>query len=293
VKVLLLHNPTAGGGKPSKEDLLGLLSRADCDTDYLATDDPQLERRLTDPVDLLAIAGGDGTVAKVLTHVDGDTAPVTILPLGTANNLAGALGIRGSIGDLVAGLRQSRMVALDVGMSDGPWGLQRFFESVGFGMLAGALGPVNQSRLPSPQKIPEGRQAVRRVLRDMPPTRLRARLDDRLLDEEILMLEVSKVAALGPRLRIAPGAEPGDGFLHVAYLPVERREAMLAWLDDPEEGTDAPTVVRTTRRAEVAWHDTPSHLDDFFHDEPARPARVQAWLQPGTVKVLVPGGHPR
>ena len=76
----------------------------------------------------------------------------------------------------------------------------------------------------------------------------------------------------------------------IAYLPVEQREAMLAWLDHAEDGSAAPTVVQTARRAEVRWQDTPSHLDDFFHDEPAEPADMQAWLQPAAVKVLVPAG---
>jgi diacylglycerol kinase (ATP) len=290
VKVLLLHNPTAGGGQTSKESLIRLLSHSDCDVSYLATDDPQLERRVADPVDLLVIAGGDGTVAKVLTHVDSDTAPVTILPMGTANNLANALGIHAPIADLIAGLRNGRTVGLDIGMTEGPWGRQPFFESVGFGALARALGPVNESRVPSRQKIPEGRKALRRVMQDMRPARLQMSLDGRLIEAELLMLELATVGSLGPRLCIASGAKPGDGLLHVAYLPVEQREAMLAWLDHPEDGSAAPTVVQTARRAEVRWQDTPSHLDDYFHDEPAEPADMQAWLQPAAVKVLVPAG---
>jgi diacylglycerol kinase (ATP) len=289
VKVLLLHNPTAGSDQTSQDELTSLLSRAGCDVEYLPTDHPELPQRVTDKVDALAIAGGDGTVAKVLTHLNGDTAPVTILPMGTANNLARALGIRASLPELVAGLRHGRVVPMDVGMSEGPWGRQRFFESAGFGAIAQALGPVNKSKVPSHQKIPQGRHAMREVFQDMRPARFRIRLDDQTFEEELLILELAKIASLGPRLCLAPEADPGDGFIHVASLPVDRRQAMLDWLDDPEDGGAAPMVVRRAREAEVTWHDTPSHLDDFFHEEPQQSATMSAWLEPSAVKVLVPG----
>lgn len=272
-----------------KEDLIKLLATAGCEVDYIPTDDPELARRLHDPVDLLVVAGGDGTVAKVLTEVRGETAPVTLLPMGTANNLARALGIRAAVPDLVQGLRYGRVVPLDVGQSEGPGGRQRFFESAGFGAIARALGPVNESRVPSHQKIPEGRKAMRQVFQEMPPARLRVTLDDRTLDGEFLMLELAKIASLGPRLCLAPQADPGDGLLHVCALPAEHRQAMMQWLDDPEEGGGAPMVVYRSRKAEVTWTDTPSHLDDFFHEVPEEACTMRAWLEPAAVRVLVPG----
>jgi diacylglycerol kinase (ATP) len=289
VKVLLLHNPTAGNDQPSKDELLGLMARAGCDSDYLPTDHPDLKARLADPVDLLMIAGGDGTVAAVLGQLEGETAPVTILPLGTANNLSRALGIEGTAEDLIAGLAHGRLSNLKIGISEGPWGRQRFFESAGFGAIACALGPVNASRVPSHQKIPQGRHAMREVFQDLRPARIGVRLDDRHFDEEFLRVAVSNIASLGPRLCLAPKADPGDGLLHVACLTTSRRQAMLDWLDDPEDGGAAPMEVYTSRTAEITWRDTPSHLDDYFHKAPDASCTMRAWLEPSAVKVLVPG----
>ena len=288
-KILLLHNPTAGNERMPKEDLVKLLASTGCDVDYLATDDASLAERLHDPVDLVAVAGGDGTVAKVLNEVRGDVAPVTLLPMGTANNLARALGIRATLPELVQGLHHGRVVALGVGDSAGPWGRQRFFESAGFGAIAQAGGPVNQSRVPTHQNIPEGRKAMRLVFQEMKPARLRVALDDQTLDDEFLMLEISKIASLGPRLCLAPQADPGDGLLHVCALPSDRRQAMMDWLDDPEDGGAAPMVLYRSRKVEVTWQGTPSHLDDFFHEPPESPCTMRAWLEPAAVKILVPG----
>jgi diacylglycerol kinase family enzyme len=290
VRVLLLHNPTAGDDSPTADDLVGILRRAGFSVDYLPTDDPALQRRLTDPVDLLAVAGGDGTVAVVLAQLDGGTAPLTILPLGTANNLARALGIAADDGlpALVAGLRQGRQVPLKFGQSSGPWGRQRFFESAGFGAIARALGPVNASKVPSAEKIPQGRRAMKQVFRELRPARLAISLDGRRTEEELLMLELTRIASIGPKLCIAPPADPGDDFLHVACLPTSSRAKMVEWLDDPESGP-APLLLRKARRVEVQWRDTPSHLDDYFHDAPAQPCTMQAWLASLAVDVLVPG----
>ena len=289
MKVLLLHNPTAGSDQTSTEELIGLLDQAGCQVEYLPTDHPELPHRLSDPVDALVIAGGDGTVAKVLAQVKGETAPVTILPMGTANNLARALGISAPLPELAAGLKGGHVVPLDVGMTEGPWGEQRFFESVGFGALALALGPVNRSKVPSEEKIPQGRHAMRQVFHDIRPARLRIRLDDREWEDDLLMLELAKIPALGPRLCLSPAADPGDGFIHVAMLPTDRREAMMDWLDDPECGVAAPMITQKARRAEVSWSGTPSHLDDFFHETESRTCTMRAWLEPAAVKVLVPG----
>ena len=103
MNILLLHNPTAGDDRPSERELVELLRAARHDVSCVATDDPQLAQRLVEKVDLLLVAGGDGTVATVLEKIEGAAAPLGILPLGTANNFARALGIEGEIEAIIDG----------------------------------------------------------------------------------------------------------------------------------------------------------------------------------------------
>ena len=51
--------------------------------------------------DLYVVAGGDGTVGKVITGIRDRNIPVAIIPSGTANNIAKSLCIEGSLDTLV------------------------------------------------------------------------------------------------------------------------------------------------------------------------------------------------
>src|SRR5690242_6478542 len=74
------------------------------------------------PADLIAVAGGDGTVRKVATRLIGRRLPLTILPCGTANNIAKSLGIQQSPTRLIAGWPSATHKAIDVGSLRGPKG---------------------------------------------------------------------------------------------------------------------------------------------------------------------------
>ncbi len=288
VNILLLHNPTAGDDRPSERELVELLRNARHDVSRVATDDPQLAHRMLEKVDLLLIAGGDGTVATVLEKIEGGSAPIGILPLGTANNLARTFGIEGEIEELIDGLAGGELAPVDFGVADGPWGRCRFFESAGFGAIAEGLGPVNAARVPSAEKIPSGRRALRETFGRMAPARLQLTIDGEREDLSLLMLELARIDTIGPRLRLAPEATPGDGTIHVVTLAPESREAMLAWLEDPEAGAPAPVQVRRARQVEVAWQDTASHLDDNFFERPEQHCRMKATIELAAVRILRP-----
>ncbi len=288
MNILLLHNPTAGDDRPSERELVELLRAARHDVSCVATDDPQLAQHLVQKVDLLLVAGGDGTVATVLEKIEGGAAPLGILPLGTANTFARALGIEGEIEALIEGLAAGELVPVDFGIAEGPWGRCRFFESAGFGALAEGLGPVNAARVPSAEKIPSGRHALREAFSRMEPVGLQLTVDGERRDETLLMLELARIDTFGPRLRLAPAATPGDGTIHVVTLAPQAREAMLGWLEDPDTGRPAPVAVRRARQVEVAWEGTASHLDDNFFESPQQPCRMKATIEVAAVRFLVP-----
>src|SRR5512134_1926658 len=95
MRALLVHNPSAGSGRPTGEELLAALDRAGFSATYCSTKNGDLEEALAQPADIVIVAGGDGTVAKIARTLNDRKTLVAILPFGTANNIARCLGISG------------------------------------------------------------------------------------------------------------------------------------------------------------------------------------------------------
>ena len=286
--ILLLHNPKAGDNGIDADGLRRLLRGAGHAVDYRESEPRDVRRWLRADAELIAVAGGDGTVADVLRVMPPDAPPVAILPLGTANNLARALGVRGSLEAIVAGLAGGRTIPIDVGIAEGPWGREPFFESVGLGVIAHALGPVNRQRVPSTQKIPLGIAAMLASLEAMQAGPVRLTVDGAADEAGLLMLEVMTLPSIGPQLRFAPAAHPGDGCFHVVTATARDRTALARWIADPDRRAAAPVQVRTARRVEVRWQGLESHVDDAFHPARAVGADLTITLDPGAVRIRVP-----
>src|SRR6059058_2805164 len=139
MRITLMHNPKAGRGKLVKKDLMAALSRAGHLAIYQSTKKSDYKEALREPADLVLAAGGDGTVGKVGRELIDSGIPLSVLPLGTANNLARSLGFTASPEEIITELERGRRRAFDVGLAQGPWDKRYFFESAGGGLLADYL----------------------------------------------------------------------------------------------------------------------------------------------------------
>jgi diacylglycerol kinase (ATP) len=83
---------------------------------WQSTRESDWERVFGEAVDLVVAAGGDGTVRKVFRQLAGKDVPATVLPLGTANNIARSLGFEDDDPDsLVRGWPNGRLWSYDIG----------------------------------------------------------------------------------------------------------------------------------------------------------------------------------
>lgn len=286
MRVLLFHNPTAGSGEEDHGDPEALLGRAGHRVDRRGTAEG-IDARGADAYDLVAIAGGDGTVGKAVRALHGTDVPFTILPLGTANNIAASLGIRGKPLSLIGGLPRAVERRLDLACAQGPWGRRVLVEGAGIGGIASALARAKAEHLSGDQKIGAGRTILQGLLRAAAPLRLNASLDGIALPDDLLALEVLRSPVIGPRLCLAPGVQPGNG-LHLAYLRPERREAFLDWIAGNPEREPAPIDVIAGERAVFAWSGEALHLDDTYPDPPEGSAAVVVTPAPPPLRVLIP-----
>jgi len=126
MRITLIHNPKAGDANHGRKQLMAALAKAGHHAIYHSPKERGFKKALKQPTDLVLAAGGDGTTAKVAHALVDSGVPLSVLPLGTANNLARALGFVASPEEIIARLEGGKKRAFDVGLAYGPWG-ERYF----------------------------------------------------------------------------------------------------------------------------------------------------------------------
>jgi diacylglycerol kinase (ATP) len=299
MRLSLIHNPKSGDDDHAGEQLVELLAKAGHEVSYFRSKGPW-QAAIDERPDLLVIAGGDGTVGEVARAIAGRPVPMTILPIGTANNIAGWLGLSGiPLEELVAGWPGGFVQPFDCGVARGPWGTSRFLESVGVGLLAhlmseidaGESGYVNQLN-GRETRITAAREVLERVLGRSNPFRTDIRLDGVDLSSEYLLVEVLNFGAAGPNLQLAPDADGADGMLDVVLVEAHERDWLAQHLSaigsDP---LNAPSLrVHHARHVTIRCERCMVHLDDeLWPEHAADPSLiVEASVEPGVLTFLVP-----
>jgi diacylglycerol kinase family enzyme len=283
-----VHNASAGIREPSLETLTELIEQAGYRVKYRNSKRPDLEAKLDKQGDLVVAAGGDGTnaqVAKILLSKPEPGAPMAILPIGTSNNIALSLGITEPPEQLIPRWNETPLRKLSHGIAHAHWGEQRFIEGVGLGSLAEATTPKpkeakDRSVKGRARRITDGRIAFRRAIKHAKPERLYVTVDGTRIEDEVVLIEILNISQVGPRLRLAPNADPGDNLLDVAYVATEHRGALLEWLDalihdDLDAGVVGPPPVATIPGAKItiAWNGMDLRIDDKF---PLMPGQATA-----------------
>src|SRR5206468_8333217 len=122
MRVILIHNAKAGDERqPDGGRLLALVRSAGHDVRYQSVREDDWHLALEQPADLVAAAGGDGTVAKIARKLIGRPVPMAILPTGTANNVARTLRLSETrLEQLVAGWETADRLKFDVAIATGP-----------------------------------------------------------------------------------------------------------------------------------------------------------------------------
>jgi YegS/Rv2252/BmrU family lipid kinase len=295
--LLLITNAGAGGGRDDGLDLaLGVL-REDADVEVASTENPgELDGVLHRAgCRRIVVAGGDGSLHAVVTalHRRHELAERTLglIPLGTGNDFARALGIPLDPGEAAAALLNGTPRRMDL-ILDELGGV--VVNSVHAGASAQAsrrgarwkhrLGPFGIGILGYP--IGAAMAAVR------PPfVRLRIEADGEVIsdmDQHILMIAVGNGTSVGGGTELTPDADPTDGMLDVmvsfATGPIER--LAYAWklrTGDHDERSD--TITLRARQVTVSG-------EDFFlaaDGEISGPERRRSWhLEKGAYSMIVP-----
>ena len=305
MRVVLVHNPKSGDDDHSGEHLVELLRAAGHQVRYSDAKRRHWLGALDDRPDLVAIAGGDGTVREVATAAADRGIPVTILPTGTANNIAGWLGLTGiPHSDLAASWDGAPAQLLDLGVAIGPRGMSGFLESVGVGVLAAVIAEIDTGGAAfvnelsnRDARISAAVQVFKQVLGQAQAIPCRIRLDDRELTDDYLMVEVLNFGAAGPNLRFSPHADGADGLLDIVLVGAQERDCLEAHVSalekDPLYVGTLPTF--QARHVTITCQGGLLHVDDELWTEPGEQAVItaEAMLRSRALTFLVPEGATR
>lgn len=306
MRLTLVHNPESGSDQPSGDALVALARDAGYDVTYQSTKDATLGRALESPGDLVLVAGGDGTVAKVAKQLVGRNVPLAVAPLGTSNNIARSLGLHGSAREIIQGLSTAVTVSLDVGRASAPWGTARFVEAVGIGFFGRVLRHAEERREradadPGTTPVPTALRGIHRALDGYRACHRDVLADGEDLSGPYVMVAVMNICSIGPRMTLAPSADLGDGRLDLLLLHESERAALADHLSDLADGRDVRFSVptRRVRHVSVGWDIHEGHLDDEVWPDRGAPERerwaegpvtVEAEIVDAPLRVLVPGG---
>lgn len=279
MRVTLILNPGAGNGSKTRAELERAIWAAGHEVEVRETKKKGIAKALRDPGDLVVVAGGDGTVGRAMKLLAGTSVTMTILPTGTANNIATSLGLRGDPERLAASWAKLKVRKVDVGKVTGPWGESRFVESVGIGLLGELIHPDVGDDI---EGTDEARTEARRLARTLPAPFRRVELDGEDRSGNYLLLEAMNIRSAGPNLWLADHARVGDGKLEVVRALESDRPMLVALAD--AFGTSRPTLSTEQAKRVRLWCEADElHVDDDHGTE------LGGWTGEAVVDVCLDG----
>jgi len=297
-RIALLVNPTAGRGRAARwaGPVADRFRAAGYDVQPLtgasAEESSALARKaVAGGVDALVALGGDGLVHLAVQAVAQQPVTLGIVPAGTGNDIARALGLP----------RADPVAATDVVLEGGTTAVDaaRLRFDTGGGSdrwFAGVLASGFDSRVNERANAMGGGRArypaaMLAELRTLGAVQYRITVDGELLTTDAVMVAVANTATYGAGMRIAPDADPTDGELDVTVVGVVTRRELLRVFPRVYSGSFVThRAVRRLRghtvRVEAADRDVV--IVAYADGERVGPLPVTATVVPGALRVATP-----
>src|SRR5881394_4428794 len=271
MRILLVHNPKAGSEEHEGEDFIKALKRAGHKATYQSSKKKGITKALKKKIDLVLVAGGDGTVSKAARRLVAmnSEVPVSVLPVGTANNFARSLGFCLSAKELIERLNDGKCGTFDVGLARGPWGKRYFFEGAGAGLFADYMrAPKRDGKKDKPKSKAEAmRSHVKELRRRLQTYRARQweiEVEGSDLSGRYLLWHAMNIRSVGPVLALAAGAKTNDGAFDFVGAREKDRKVLLDYLKTRASGKRSrfPISKKRFTRMRLRWKKAPLHFDD-------------------------------
>ena len=271
-KALIIFNPYAGRGRGAKraEAVVAALHAVDFEFDSVVSEDrghaiELAERAVEAGRELIVAAGGDGTINEVVNGImqaeqHGTTARLGVLPIGSGNDFAGALGIPTDMQRAAEILKRGAVRRIDIGTVNG-----RYFDNnVGMGFEAQVNIEAHKMTWLRGQMMYLA--AILRATVSFPhPVVTIDRDGQRIENKSILMVTAGNNRRIGGGFLVFPDAVPDDGLLDLCVVDAIPRREILRLLPKLPKGhhVGEPVVemTRFTRLVVESESPLPVHAD--------------------------------
>jgi diacylglycerol kinase (ATP) len=287
-RLLLVANENAsgvGGHREAVDRAASLLRRQGAMVEATSTaSSDELDALVSEEERRVVLLGGDGTLHAV-ANIHGHTPEVALLPLGRANNIARALGVPLSLADAAALAVSGGSLALDGISVEAPGLSMTAVEGVSVGFHAQARARyhgVNSADTAA------GVAAALGAFARFEPVSLALEVDGHLEVRRVGQLFLVNFPFFGPRLPVAPGADPTDGALELVELDAGGRISLAAQLARLRRGTHlerSGVRIRTARRVRIA---TCGRSPVVADTTVLGAGPVELGVRPRTIRVVAP-----
>ncbi|MGM7666253.1 YegS/Rv2252/BmrU family lipid kinase [Microbacterium sp. A93] len=226
---MVVINPTARGGTAGRAAVRAIERLRERGASVTVDDGRSFEdtRRALDEArtgrpDAVVVVGGDGTMRLAVEALHGTQIPLTLIPVGTGNDFATALGIPRD--PLVAAdlAFDGRLTSLDIARATRADGSSQLFATI---LASGFDSKVNEraNRMRWPQGRARYNIAIAIEFALLRPIEYRLSwIDDQgnpgEYDGPLLLTAVANTTTYGGGVPISPNADPSDGLLDLTFV---------------------------------------------------------------------------
>lgn len=264
----LIHNPQAGEGDDLTNELIAALDNAGYDCSYSSTKEEGWEK-LSSPIDLIVVAGGDGTIRKTALELMHKRLPIGLIPMGTANNIAKTLHIEGTFAEIIAGWETGSRKKFDVGRIFNLEEEKFFLEGIGFGIFPQLIQEMKKQKKEDPaavKNIKIALETLHNIILNYNAHTCTIQIDEAEYSGKYLMVEIMNTRLIGPNLHLVPMADPGDGVFEVVLVTESQREEFAQYVLNKIMGKDEQPFfnILKAKKLKVRWEGKHLHVDDAY-----------------------------
>lgn len=272
---ILLHNPGAGDEEHLKSDLILAIEKEGFGCIYFSVKKDDTWTQHLDRADFAIVAGGDGTVRRIAKefvkrNILDKKIPLAILPMGTANNLALALGIDSTLKykSHIKSWKKSTHQQFDVGILKNGSRADFFLEGAGFGLFPHLVQQMDNimdsDREKAEDELNLAFETLHTLILDSQAENYWLKTDEEIREGRCILLEIMNTPSIGPNLILAPEAVVNDGLLDVVLVEEDQREEFAAYIKKLMKGKTSAFQFKTfkTENLTVAYTGPYMHVDD-------------------------------